>query len=122
MKKSYKNIVINNIGYVTIKNSKYVKINCVNPLYLIINKVKGYFEKIINNKYLTLVSTNESKKNNKKSKELRSKTRGLISLITKDSDDYDQRYMKIEFDLNDQLPLNKTIEIPIMVIIVRAAS
>ena len=122
MKKSYKNIVINNIGYVTIKNSKYVKINSVNPLYLIINKVKGYFEKIINNKYLTLVSTNESKKNNKKSKELRSKTRGLISLITKDSDDYDQRYMKIEFDLNDELPLNKTIEIPIMVIIVRAAS
>ena len=122
MKKSYKNIVINNIGYVTIKNSKYVKINSVNPLYLIINKVKGYFEKIINNKYLTLVSTNESKKNNKKSKELRSKIRGLISLITKDSDDYDQRYMKIEFDLNDELPLNKTIEIPIMVIIVRAAS
>ena len=66
MKKSCKNIVINNIGYVTIKNSKYVKINSVNPLYLIINKVKGYFEKIINNKYLTLVSTNESKKNNKK--------------------------------------------------------
>ena len=66
MKKSYKNIVINNIGCVTIKNSKYVKINSVNPLYLIINKVKGYFEKIINNKYLTLVSTNESKKNNKK--------------------------------------------------------
>ena len=122
MKKSYKNIVINNIGYMTIKNSKYVKINSANPLYLIINKVKGYFEKIINNKYLTLVSTNESKKNNKKSKELRSKIRGLISLITKDSDDYDQRYMKIEFDLNDQLPLNKTIEIPIMVIIVRAAS
>ena len=66
MKKSQKNIVINNIGYVTIKNSKFVKINSVNPLYLIINKVKGYFEKIINNKYLTLVSTNESKKNNKK--------------------------------------------------------
>ena len=30
--------------------------------------------------------------------------------------------MKIEFDLNDELPLNKTVEIPIMVIIVRAAS
>ena len=33
--KSYKNILIYNIGYVTIKNSKYVKINSVNPLYLI---------------------------------------------------------------------------------------
>ena len=41
--KSYKNILIYYIGYVIVKNSKYVKINSVNPLYLIINKVKGYF-------------------------------------------------------------------------------
>ena len=31
-KKSYKNILIYYIGYVTIKDSKYVKINSVNPL------------------------------------------------------------------------------------------
>ena len=36
--------------------------NSVNPLYLIINKVNGYFEEIIENKHLTLVSTNESRK------------------------------------------------------------
>ena len=36
---SYKNILIYYIGYVTIKDSKYVKINSVNLLYLIINKV-----------------------------------------------------------------------------------
>ena len=41
---SYKNILIYYIGYVTIKDSKYLKINSVNPLYLIINKVNGYFE------------------------------------------------------------------------------
>ena len=35
--KSYKNILIYYIGYVTIKNLKYVKINSVNPLYLIVN-------------------------------------------------------------------------------------
>ena len=34
--KSYKNLLINYIGYVTIEDSKYVKINSVNPLYLII--------------------------------------------------------------------------------------
>ena len=39
----------------TIKDSKYVKINSVNPLYLIINKVNGYLEEINKNKYLTLV-------------------------------------------------------------------
>ena len=33
--KSYKNILIYYISYVTIKDSKYVKINTVNHLYLI---------------------------------------------------------------------------------------
>ena len=55
-----KNILIYYIGYVTIKDSKYVKINSVNPLYLIFSKVNGYFEEINKNKYLTLVLTNES--------------------------------------------------------------
>ena len=41
------------------KDSNYVKINSVNPLYLIFSKVKGYFEEI--NKNLALVPTNESK-------------------------------------------------------------
>ena len=55
-----KNILIYYIGYRTIKDSKYVKINSVNPLCIIVNKVNRYFEKINANKYLTLVSTNES--------------------------------------------------------------
>ena len=44
--KTYKNILIYYIGYVAIKDSKYVKINSVNPLYLSINKENRYFEKI----------------------------------------------------------------------------
>ena len=44
-----------------IKDSTYLKINSVNPLYLIINKKNGNFEEINKNKYLTLVPTNESK-------------------------------------------------------------
>ena len=43
----------------TIKDSKYVKINNVNLLYLIFSKVNGCFEEINKNKYLILVSTNE---------------------------------------------------------------
>ena len=57
------NIKINKKLY---KDSKYVKINSVNPLYLIFNKVNGYFEEINGNKYLTLVPTNESKEKIKK--------------------------------------------------------
>ena len=45
----------------TIKDSIYGKINNVNHLYFIINKMNGYFEEINVNKYLTLVPTNESK-------------------------------------------------------------
>ena len=59
--KSYKNILIYYIGYVTIKDSKYVKINNVNHSCVIINKVNRYFEAIKGNKYLALVFANESK-------------------------------------------------------------
>ena len=48
--KPYKNIFICYAGYMTIKDLKYVKINSINPLYLIFNKVNGY-----------LIPANESK-------------------------------------------------------------
>ena len=60
--KSCKNIIIYYIGYVTIKDFKYVKIDSGNPLYLIFSKVNGYFEEINEYKYLMLVTTNESNK------------------------------------------------------------
>ena len=56
-KKSYKNILIYYIDYVTIKDSKYVKIDSENCLYLIITKVNGYTQKNNGGKYLMLVST-----------------------------------------------------------------
>ena len=39
--KSKKDILIYYIGYVTINDSKYVKITSVNPLYFIFNNVSG---------------------------------------------------------------------------------
>ena len=38
------NILIYYIGYKTIKDSKFIKINIVNALYLTFNTVNGYFE------------------------------------------------------------------------------
>ena len=52
-KKSYKNIFIYHIGYVTTNSLKLV--------YLIFNKINEYFEKSNGNEYLTLVPTDESK-------------------------------------------------------------
>ena len=42
--KPYKNILIYNIAYMTDKDFSYVKIDSVNPLYLIIDKINGYIE------------------------------------------------------------------------------
>ena len=69
--KSYRNILLYYIGYETtkdLKDSKYVKINSVNPLYLTFNKVNGYLEEINGNKWLMLVPTNESNSNNNNKK------------------------------------------------------
>ena len=40
--------------------------------------------------------------------------------MTKNLDDYDENYIKIKFNSDDKLPLNKMIKIPSMIIIVRA--
>ena len=46
-KKSYENIGIYYIGYITMKDSDNVKINSKNPLHIIINEIDGStFEKI----------------------------------------------------------------------------
>ena len=76
--KSYNNIFIYYIEYVTIKDSKFVKIKSVNPLYLIINRINGYFEKIRENKHLARVLTDESKEIIEKYEELWSKVGDLI--------------------------------------------
>ena len=104
---SCQNILISYIVFVTIKDSKYVKINSV--------KVNGYLYK-----FLTLVPTNESKEKIKKYEELWSKIRDLIRSITKNSDDYDEKYMTIKFNSDYKLPLNKTMEILTTTIVVRA--
>ena len=43
----------------------------------------------------------------------------LNQWIMINSSDYDRKYMKIKFNSDDELPLNKTIEIPSMIIVVR---
>ena len=118
--RSYKNILIYYIGYVTTKDLKYVKIKSVNPLYLAINKVNSYFEETNKSKYLTLVPTNKSKEKVKKYEELWSKIRDLFRSINKKLDDYDEKHMKMKFiSDDDQLPLNKVIGIPSMIIVAR---
>ena len=92
-------------GYETVKDLRYVKINSVNPLYLVINKINGYFEE-----------SNGTLKN--RTKELWTKIRDLIRSKTNDSDNYDEKYMKIKFNQDDDSSLNKTLELFNMGIVV----
>ena len=60
-KKSYKDINIYNIGYVTKKKiSNCMNIKSVNPLYLGITHANGYIEEKGMNKYFTFDSTDEN--------------------------------------------------------------
>ena len=105
----------------TIKDWKYWKINSANSLYLVKNEFNGYFLLIKENKYLTLVPINESKVIIKKMWSTLELNKNFISWLTRNPDDYDKKYMKIKFNSDDELLLNKTIEIRNIIIVVRAA-
>ena len=61
-KKSYKDIGIYNIGYITIKKiDDCENIYSVNPLHLFVNHASGYIEEKGVNKYLIFDSTDENK-------------------------------------------------------------
>ena len=97
------------------KGLRYAKINSVNPLYFIINKIIGNFEEIKGNKYLVLVPTNESKNTLKKYGELWNKIKqNDITSITINLNDYNEKYKKIKFLLKKMLQLGN------MIIVVKA--
>ena len=62
----------------------------------------------------------KTKKKTKKFEEHRSKIKYLFRSITKNSDDYDEKYIKIiKFNSDKEWLLNKTVEIPIMATVFR---
>ena len=121
-KKSYKTIGIYYIGYITIKSIiDYENINSVNPLYLIIAQVDGYIEENNGNKYLTFASTDKSKKVLEKYTKLWDKTKFHIQTMTADkSGEYNKDYIKIKFNSDDDLPLNKMLKLHMLTMIVRS--
>ena len=106
------------------KDSHYVKINSINPLYLIIDKVDGRIEEKNGNKYLTLVSTYKNKEVLTKYAELWDKIKNLIECdpIEKinrgKAGEYEKDFMKIKFNSDDNLPLNKILKLHNMTIFI----
>ena len=119
-KKTYKNLDIYNIGYVTIKKIGHgYDVNSVNPLYLRIDNASGYIEEINEDKYLVFDVRDENKELLKRYDDV---FNGLIDKIKKIDDDwleYTKDYMKIKFNSDDILPLNKPLKFYQMTITIR---
>ena len=125
-KKSYKNIGIYNIGYVTVKSiSDWENIDIVNPLYLMIGEADGYIEcssteENNGNKYLTFASTDKNKKVLKIYTKLRDEIKYHIQTINSDKlGKYEKDYMRINFNSDDDMPLIKILKLHMLTIIVR---
>ena len=105
-KKSYKDIGIYNIGYVTKKKiGDCMNINSVNPLYLNITHSNGYIEEKGVNKYLVFDSTDENKELLTKYDDAFNGIRDKIKEINNNECDYEKDYMKIKFSSDNDLPL-----------------
>ena len=118
-KKSYKDIGIYNIGYITIKKNGYgYDIKSVNPLSLRITHAGGYIEGINGDKYIIFDSIDKEllKKYNDAFNGIMDK----IKKITNDKCDYEKDYMKIKFNSDDDLPLNKSLDFHITTITIRS--
>ena len=111
-KKLYKNFNIYYIGYITMKDSDYVKIKSVNPLYLIINEVDGHFEEKNGNRYLILDSTDKNK--------LKIYLKNSVEKVSNKLCEYGKYFIKIKFNSDDYLPLNKTLKLHNMTIIIKS--
>ena len=73
------------------------------------------------NKYLILPSTDQSKEVLTKYTELWNKIKKLIQKINGKSGAYDEKYMKIKFDSDDNLLLNEILKLHNLIIVVRFA-
>ena len=95
-------------------------IHSVNPLYLHVYHASGYIEDKGVNKYLVCGSTNQSKELYKKYNDVFNRIRDKIKEINSDECDYEKDYMKIKFNSDDDLSLNKPLKFRLMIITIRS--
>ena len=121
-KKHYKNIGIYYTGYITIKKiDDYKSIYSVNPLYLQVNHANEHILEKNGKKYLIFDSTDENKEVLKKYNEGWDGTKNKIKAINDNKEnDYGKNYIKIKFNSDDDLSLNKPLNFHAMIILVRS--
>ena len=93
----------------------------VNPLYLLVNHASGYIKEKNGNKYLIFDSVDENKEVLKKYADVWDGIKNKIKAINGGKEnDYGKDYMKIKFNSDDDLPLNKPLKFHAMTIIIRS--
>ena len=89
-------------------------------MYLIIGKVDGHIKKDDESKCLVFDFTNENKEVLKKYTELRDVIKNEIEAINGGKKGkYNKDIMKVKFNADDNLPLNKPLKLHMLTIIVR---
>ena len=122
-KKHYKGINIYYNGYITLKKiDDCGNIHSANPLHLLINQASGYIQEKNGNKFLIFDnSVNENRDLLKKYADVWDGIKNKIKTINGGKEnDYGKDYMKIEFNFDDNLPLNKPLKFDAMTIISRS--
>ena len=93
----------------------------VNPLYIIINEVDGSIAEKNGNEYLTFGSIDKNKNVLEKYTKLWNETEYHIKRINgSKSGEYEKDFMKIKFNSDDNLPLNKALKLHNLTIMVRS--
>ena len=100
------------------KISEY-KINSVNSLYLMINRIDDFIEEKNGDKYLNIALTDRNSEVLKKYAEVWNGIKDFIEKINNNKlGEYDKDYMKIKFNSDDDIPLNKQVNFPTITIII----
>ena len=89
-------------------------------MYLRITHANGYIQEINENKYIIFHSTNENKELLEKDNNVFNGIRNKIKEICSDECDYEKDYMKIKFNSDDNLPLNKPLKFHNTLITIRS--
>ena len=89
-------------------------------MYLTISELDGYIEEKNGNNYLIFPSTDKNKKVLEKYTELSNRTKKMIKTINDKPGEYGKDFMKIKFNSDDNLPLNKTLKLHNLAVFVRS--
>ena len=92
----------------------------MNPLYLLINHASGYIEEKGGDRYLIFDSTDENEELLNKYNDVWNGMKNKIEEVSSGECDYEKDYIKIKFNSDDKLRLNKPLKFYNMTITIRS--